>query len=218
MIPIVMLRRTIVRAALLTAVISAVATLWAQPLNAAFDSEQRQKIDAINTYFNNIRHMHGDFVQFGPDGGRLEGKFFIRRPGKIRFQYSEPVRLEIISDGKSIAIRDRRMDTQDLLPLKKTPLRFLVADKIDLLTDAEVTKVIVEPDLVTVVIEQDSIFGDGKLTLVFDGAGSELRQWTITDAQGLETSIAIFNVETGQPANPKLFKIDYSISSTKGDR
>ena len=61
----------------------------------------------------------------------------------------------------------------------------------------------------TVVIEDDSTFGSGKLTLIFDAKSTELKQWTVTDAQGYDTSVAIYNTTVNGPTNPKLFVIDY---------
>ncbi len=163
----------------------------------------------INAYFNGIRTMSGEFIQFGPTGGRAEGSFVIARPGKVRFDYSPPARIDIVADGKSVVVRDRRRATQDVWPLSKTPLRFLLADKIDLLKDANVTDVRTEGDTTVIVIQESTVFGDGKLTLFFDSTTSELKQWIVTDAQGLDTTVAIYNVQTGVKADPKLFVVDY---------
>jgi outer membrane lipoprotein-sorting protein len=163
----------------------------------------------INDYFNGIRTMSGDFIQFGPTGGRAEGSFVMARPGKVRFDYSPPARIDIIADGKSVVVRDRKRATQDVWPLSKTPLRFLLADKIDLLKDANVTDVRTEGDNTIVVIQESTVFGDGKLTLFFDTATTELRQWIVTDAQGLDTTVAVYNLKPGVKADPKLFAIDY---------
>ena len=176
---------------------------------AALTDEQRSTLENISSYFSGIRTMQGEFVQFGPNGERAEGKFFLARPGKIRFHYLPPARVDIIADGKSVSVKDRKLATQDIWPLSKTPLRFLLADRINLTSDTNVTSVSVEPDLVTVTITEDTTFVQGKLTLIFDAQSRELKQWTVTDAQGLDTSVAIYNVEVGKPTNPKLFVIDY---------
>lgn len=179
------------------------------PARAALDDEQQATLGDISRYFSGIRTMQGEFVQFGPNGERAEGQFFLSRPGKIRFHYKPPARVDIIADGQSVSVKDRKLQTQDIWPLSKTPLRFLLADQINLMSDTNVTSVSVEPDLVTVTITEDSTFVQGKLTLIFDAETRELKQWTVTDAQGLDTSVAIYNVEVGKPTNPKLFVIDY---------
>jgi outer membrane lipoprotein-sorting protein len=174
-------------------------------------AQQRETLGAINKYFNSMRTMAGEFVQFGPDGEKSGGEFHLSRPGKIRFIYAKPSHLDIIADGVDVIVRDIKNQTQDLYPLSKTPLRFLLADRIDLTSEASVTNVSIEPDLVSVVLEQSTVFGDGRLTMVFDRKTSELRQWTVTDAQGYDTSVAVYNVTANQPADEKLFKIDRTI-------
>ncbi len=178
---------------------------------AGLTSQQKETLGAINRYFNSVRTLDGEFVQFGPDGEKSGGEFHLSRPGKIRFIYAKPSALDIIADGTDVIVRDIKNQTQDLYPLSKTPLRFLLADHIDLTSEANVTKVSLEPDLISVVLEQSTVFGDGKLTMVFDRKSSELRQWTVTDAQGYDTSVAVYNVTPNQPADEKLFKIDRTI-------
>ncbi len=77
--------------------------------------------------------MEGRFIQISPDGKQAEGVFFINRPGRVRFHYNPPSHLDITASNGSVAIRDRRLDTQDMYPLSKTPLRYLLASNIDLL-------------------------------------------------------------------------------------
>lgn len=173
--------------------------------------QQREALGSVNRWFNSIRTMTGDFVQFGPDGDKAEGQFHMMRPGKIRFIYAKPSNLDIIADGIDVIVRNIKQQTQDLYPLSKTPLRFLLADHIDLTSEANVTRVSLEPDLVSVVLEQSTVFGDGRLTMVFDRKSNELRQWTVTDAQGYDTAVAIYNVTQNQPVDEKLFKIDRTI-------
>ncbi len=174
-----------------------------------FTPEQQQVLAEISNSLNAFRTMEGQFIQFGPHGEQSEGVFYISRPGKIRFHYRPPVKLDVISDGHNVAVRDNRAMTQDYYPLSKTPLRYLLADQIDLTSDKLVSEVREEPDLLAVVIVERSAFSEGKITLVFDRKTHDLKQWIITDAQGLNTSVAIYNVTTGKAPDPGLFKITY---------
>lgn len=190
----------------LAALGTAVAIGLAAPALAATD----QALSEINQYFNGIKTMRGEFVQFGPDGSRTQGRFAIQRPGKVRFFYDAPSNLDIVADGRSVAVRDRRLATQDVWPLNRTPLRFLLDDTINLTTDGKVTDVDVQPDVVSVTLEESSAFGDGRLTLLFDAQTKELKQWNVVDAKGQETSVSIYNVSTGVSVDPGLFTIDYT--------
>ena len=172
-----------------------------------FTVEQQRLLARINDYFNSFRIMEGQFIQFGPSGEQSEGVFFLTRPGRIRFHYSPPSKLDVVADGSSVAIRDGRTRTQDLYPLSATPLRYLLADHIDLTSDAVVQSVTEEPDLISLTIVEQSSLAQGKLVLIFDRKTSALRQWVVTDAQGLNTSVAIYNTSTGKPQNPNLFRI-----------
>ncbi|RAH97088.1 hypothetical protein DLJ53_30960 [Acuticoccus sediminis] len=185
------------------------AALATAPLAANAQAATDEALTEINQYFNGIQTMRGEFVQFGPDGSRTQGRFAISRPGKVRFFYDRPSSLDIIADGTSVAVRDRRRNTQDIWPLSKTPLRFLLDNTIDLTADAKVTDVKVAPDLISVRIEEDTAFGEGALTLLFDSETKELKQWNVVDGKGQETSVSIYNVSTGVDVDPDLFEIDY---------
>ncbi|MEM8852558.1 MAG: outer-membrane lipoprotein carrier protein LolA [Pseudomonadota bacterium] len=187
-------------------VVAAILAAPVGPSVAATDTA----LDEINAYFNGIETMQGEFVQFGPKGGRTQGRFAILRPGRVRFFSDAPSNLDIIADGKSVAVRDRKLNTQDIWPLKRTPLRFLLDNSIDLTSDAKVTNVDVQPDLISVTIEESTAFGDGALTLIFDADTKELKQWNVVDSKGQETSVSIFNVSTGVAVDKDLFTIDYT--------
>ena len=108
---------------------------------AAFDANQRALVDRVSAYLSSVQTLVGNFVQVGPDGSRAEGQFYMQKPGKVRFEYDPPSPIEIIADGQSVVVRDRKLATQDLYPLSQTPLRFLLADRIDLLRDTNVVGV-----------------------------------------------------------------------------
>ncbi len=192
------------------AVVVAASLSLIAPAVALAQNAERAALADVSSYFNSLKTMQGEFVQFGPDGSRTQGRFAIQRPGKVRFYYDRPSTLDIIADGTSVAVRDRKQATQDIWPLKRTPLRFLLDDTIDLASDAKVTNVSVEPDLVSVTVEENSAFGDGQITMMFDAETSELKQWNVVDSKGQETSVSIFNVDTGMTLSADLFKIDYT--------
>ncbi len=162
----------------------------------------------IADHFASVKTMMGEFVQFGPRGEQTGGKFFIDRPGKIRFNYEDPSPMRVISDGKSVVIGNRKLKTWDIYPLSKTPLNLLLGEKIDL-SAKMVRSVKEESDLTTIVLGDRNMFGDSTITMMFDPKTYDLRQWTITDAQGKDTSVMIFNVKTGVPLDDKVFAIPY---------
>ena len=173
---------------------------------AAADPAAAQK---IADHFSSVKTMMGEFVQFGPRGEQTGGKFFIQRPGKLRFNYEKPSPMRVISDGKNVVIGNVKLKTWDLYPLSKTPLSLLLSEKIDL-GNKMVRDVKQEADLTTIVLGDKTIFGDSTITLMFDPKTFDLRQWTITDVQAKDTSVMIFNVQNGVQLDPSVFEIPYA--------
>jgi outer membrane lipoprotein-sorting protein len=161
----------------------------------------------IADHFSSVKSMSGEFVQFGPRGEQTGGKFFLERPGKIRFNYDGASNFRVVSDGQSVVILNRRLNTSDLYPLSKTPLKLLLDDRIDL-SGNRVRSVKEEDDLTTIQLADRSVFGSSKITMMFDPKSYDLRQWTITDAQGKDTTVMIFNVKQGVKIDQALFKIN----------
>ena len=176
----------------------------------AFDAAQRSLVERVNNYMTSVLTLAGDFVQVAADGSRSEGKFYMQKPGRVRFEYDPPSPVELIADGTSVAVRDRRLATQDLYMLSQTPLRFLLADRIDLLKDTNLIGVYADDLFVTLVIEERQVIGGThRLMLMFGAKDFRLRQWTITDPQGYDTTVALYNLVSGKKLDPNLFTINY---------
>jgi outer membrane lipoprotein-sorting protein len=181
----------------------------------SFDANQRALAAKMSTYLSSISTLSGNFVQVGPNGAKVTGDFIIQKPGKVRFQYDAPSPLDIISDGTTMAIRDHKLATQDIYPLSQTPLRYLLSDRIDLLADTNVVNVSADDTFATVTIEEkQALIGTNRLTLMFGAKDMQLKQWTITDPQGYDTTIAIYNLSTAKKADPDMFKIDFTQYNT----
>jgi outer membrane lipoprotein-sorting protein len=176
----------------------------------AFNAAQRAALERVNAYLNSMVFLVGDFVQVGPDGSRTNGNFYLQKPGKIRFEYNPPSPVELIADGSAVAVRDRKLATQDIYPLSQTPLRFLLAEKTDLLRDANVVSISQDDLFISVLIEEKTaLVGTHRLMIMFGVQDNQLKQWTITDPQGYDTTIAIYNLNTSRRPDPRLFVINF---------
>jgi outer membrane lipoprotein-sorting protein len=173
-------------------------------------AQSKSVAQTIADHFSSVKTMGGEFVQFGPRGEQTGGKFYLERPGKIRFNYESPSPMRVISDGRSVAIGNVKLKTWDLYPLSKTPLALLLDNKIDL-TGKMVRDVKEEPDLITIKLGDRSLFADSTITMMFDPKTYDLRQWTITDNQGKDTSVMIFNVQTGLSFDERVFRMPPEI-------
>ncbi len=192
------------------------ASLSGLPLGPA-DAASSEAAQKIADHFSSVRSMAGDFVQFGPRGEQTGGKFYIQRPGKIRFNYEAPSSYRVIADGQSVVIDNKKLKTSDLYPLSKTPLKLLLDDRIDL-SGSRVKSVKEDADLTTIQIADKSVFGNSRITMMFDPKSYDLRQWTITDAQGKDTTVMIFNVKQDVKIDPGMFKIDYTRNRELNER
>ncbi|HEY1474180.1 MAG TPA: outer-membrane lipoprotein carrier protein LolA [Pseudolabrys sp.] len=173
--------------------------------------EQRGIVERVNTYLSNMQVLSGKFIQVAPDTRRSQGEFFISKPGRVRFEYDDPSPIELIADGQSVVVRDRNLATQDVYPLSQTPLRFLLADHVDLTKDTSLIAVYADDVFVTVVVEEkNGVVGTSRLMIMFSAKDMQLKQWTVTDPQGYDTTVAVYNLDTSKRPDPGMFKIDYT--------
>lgn len=169
-----------------------------------------------NAYFNGISTLTGSFMQIGPDGRRIGGKLTLAKPGRLRFDYDAPSPLEVVADGTSVAVRDKKLATQDLYFIAQTPLKFLLREKIDLARDLSVTDVSNDPAGVRISLEDRATFGGtSRIQLLFDPEVKTLSQWRITDPQGYVTTVQLSNLQKGKPVEASLFFINYGRSEDK---
>ena len=182
------------------------------PVNlfATFDANQKAQAARVSSYLSSLQTLVGNFVQVGPDGSKTKGDFYIQKPGKVRFEYDPPTPIAMIADGSSLAVRDRNLATQDIYPLSQTPLRYLLSDRIDLMKDTNVVNVSADDQFITVTIEEKSaIIGTSRLMLMMGAKDNQLKQWTVTDPQGYDTTVALYNLDLTQKLDPSMFVINY---------
>jgi len=111
----------------------------------------------------------------------------------VRFEYDAPSPIDIVADGSSVAVRDRKLATQDIYPLSQTPLRYLLSDRIDLLKDTNVVNVTADDVFVSVTIEEKAGADRHQPPDADDRAkDGQLKQWTVTDPQGYDTTVAVY--------------------------
>ncbi|MEH2473070.1 outer membrane lipoprotein-sorting protein [Nitrobacteraceae bacterium AZCC 2161] len=178
---------------------------------ATFDANQKAQAGKVSTYLSSLSTLSGNFVQVGPDGSRTTGDFYIQKPGKVRFEYDAPTTIAMIADGSSLAVRDNKLATQDIYPLSQTPLRYLLSDRIDLMRDTNVVAVTADDLYISVTIEEkNALVGTSRLMLMIGTKDNQLKQWTVTDPQGYDTTVAIYNLDTVKKPDPGLFKIDFT--------
>ncbi|KAB1071770.1 LolA family protein [Methylobacterium planeticum] len=182
----------------------------------AEDADPATVLAQANAYFNGMTTLTGNFVQIGADGRRIGGKLTLAKPGRLRFDYDQPSPLEVVADGTSVAVRDRKLSTQDLYFISQTPLKFLLREKIDLARDLSVTDVSNDPGGIRIALEDRSTLGGtSKIQLFFDAEMKTLSQWRITDPQGYLTTVQLSNLQKGKAVDGMQFVINYGRAEDK---
>jgi outer membrane lipoprotein-sorting protein len=173
--------------------------------NNALNAAARSDLARVSQAMNAIRSMQGSFVQIGPEGQIDQGRFYIEKPGRMRFEYAPPTPTLIVSDGRWVAVENTKLNTVDRYALWTTPLSLILGDNIDLRNNAEIVSVEHKGDELLVSAREHKSHVNGDLLLVFSEPTLALKQWTVKDAQGLLTTVAISNVKSGVTIDPALF-------------
>ncbi len=170
--------------------------------------DRKEALRRADEFLNASPVLTADFVQIGGDGKRAEGTLHVHRPGRMRFEYARPATLEVVSDGATVAVRDTKLNTQDLYFIEQTPLKFLLKEKINLENDVKVQDVVTDDAGTAIFIEDKATFGGtSHIKLIFDSKTFKLKQWQVTDPQGYETLVTLFNIERMKAPDPNIFKV-----------
>lgn len=180
--------------------------------------QETQLIREINAHNSAIRTMVGRFLQIDTQGRRIDGTFYLERPGKILFRYNPPSYEQIISVGRGFYVVDRKEKTQYAYPQDKVPLRQFLESDINLF-NANITAVEQSGDYFSVVLQDDTPAGVVVVSLVFDKDSKDLKQWTLVEPSGSELSFSLYDVEKDVQIPRSFFYIDptyRAVSPTNG--
>jgi len=178
------------------------------PIKTIEGDEREALLAEISTSFGEISTAKGRFFQIGADYSETEGDFYLRRPGRVRFDYDDPNPLLIIADGATVAIEDADLETQDRVPLVTTPLAMLLDDELDFQTEANVLEVQQANGVIGLTMEDRSGENEGLLTVFLDESDYSIVAWRAEDPAGGVTSVQLAGVETGMSLSPRLFRIE----------
>lgn len=175
------------------------------PLPAA---AEKIPLGTISDYLNSLTTVETDFTQVNSDGSISTGKIYIRRPGRVRFEYAPPDRSLVIAGGQQVAVFDAKSNQPpEQYPLKRTPLNLILAENIDL-SRARMVVGHTEDGTSTRVRAQDPETPEyGTIELVFTSNPVELRQWIITDDLGQQTTVVLGELKKGGNMGARLFDI-----------
>ncbi|MFV0493138.1 MAG: LolA family protein [Pseudorhodobacter sp.] len=205
-------RRSFLRNALTSFGALAVTTVLALPAQA-----QKIPLGELSRYLNGLSTVESDFTQINSDGTISTGKIFIRRPGRVRFEYAPPDKNLVMAGAGTVAIFDSKSnEPPEQYPLSRTPLSIILARNIDLGRARMVTAHREDGNTTRVRAQDPDNPEYGHIELVFTAKPTELRQWVIRDDSGAETTVILGEMKKGRNFPASLFNIGQEIDRRIG--
>ncbi|MGE0718941.1 MAG: outer membrane lipoprotein carrier protein LolA [Alphaproteobacteria bacterium] len=201
-------RRSVLAMTFAALVMAAAPAARAQGAAAALTPEQRAEVGRIESYLTGLRTLQARFVQVASSGAYAEGTFSLQRPGRLRFQYDPPSPLLIVADGTIVYSYDTALKQTTQIPINLTPLWFLLRERIQLSGDVTITRYERQGGVIRIALVQTKDPAAGSVELAFQAEPLALRQWSVTDAQGITTNIALTEVRQDVALDRRLFVFD----------
>lgn len=193
---------------ILAALILALAPVLAVPASA-----QQLSLAEVSAYLNQLQTAQGGFTQINADGTLSTGTLYIKRPGRVRFEYAPPEQSLVVAGGGQVAIFDPRSNTgPDRYPLNQTPLNIILERNVDLTRARMVTGHTSDGTTTTVTAQDPENPEYGSIQMVFTAAPVELRQWIVTDDAGGQTTVILNDLTTGGQIGDILFNIQAEMA------
>ncbi len=183
---------------LIAALPGAVGIPGAAPAGAAErlpGARDKADIARVEAYLTTIRTLRADFIQIASSGGFAQGRFYLRRPGRLRFDYSPAGTLQIFADGFWLFYVDHELEQITHIPLSFTPAGVLIDDNVKLSGELRVTRIVRGPAILRVHLVRSEDPDSGTLVLTLSDRPLALRRWTVIDAKGITTRVSLVNPE-----------------------
>ena len=190
-------------------ILLAVLSAAALSLLAMLPAEAQQGgigVPQIEQYFNGIRSLKASFVQSNPNGSVVQGTLYVRRPGRMRFEYDAPSQLKIVADGYQVTMWDNATRDFGQWPIGWTAASFLVKDPLVLSGDLTVEKLERVNGMLEATMVQARKPQDGKVIVRLAENPLLLRGWTIIDNRGNRVTVSLSEMQTGLQLADSLFK------------
>jgi len=179
----------------------------ALPALAALSAADQADIARVEAYLNSVTSLRAKFLQIGPDGALSEGTLWLRRPGRLRFEYAPPSPVLVVADGLFLVFADTELGQVDRIPLASTPIAVLVDETVRLSGAVTVSVIERGPGSLRVTLHDTARPREGRITLVFADGPLRLRQWQVLDARDQITSISLSDVEINLALESGLFVV-----------
>lgn len=175
---------------------------------SGLSAEDRATLATAQTYLQNLTSAQGTFVETGAGGQRREGLFYLQRPGRMRFEYTSPAGLLVVSDGNNVKRYDPRLNVFRQVPLGATPLSTFLARNVRLDQGVRIDRVTrMQSGAFAITARDSNRPDDGSVILAFAGSPMRLQEWTITDASGARTRTQLTTLTPASGLAASLFRL-----------
>jgi len=162
-------------------------------------------IARIETYLSGLSTIVADFTQVAPDGSLATGKFYLKRPGRMRWQYNPPTPILMVSDGSVLVFYDYEREQVSHIALESTLIGFLAEDKIRFADGVGILDFEERAEAIRITVAQRGKPDEGRLTLEFSDSPLLIRNMAVRDATGQTTTVALNHARFGQALDNELF-------------
>lgn len=175
---------------------------------------QSVNVTAINSYLTGLRSGQGTFRQTNPNGSVQTGRFYLQKPGRIRFEYDTPEGAMVIADGAWVGVFDPKSNRNPTrYPLDKTPLSLLLRDRLSLAEPGLVLGATRDADGTEVTVVDPRAPQEGRMVMSFSDDPIALRSWTITTKTGARTRVDLQSLGPAAALDRSLFNIELATAT-----
>ncbi len=169
------------------------------------DTTETELITNAEEAIQNISTLQANFTQISSDGSYAVGTLYFRRPFQMRLEYKLEEPYNLITTRKWLIVDEPADKKAVNYPISETPFAPLLKDKVSLIGDDFSTTSRISDGLVEIMLRKDAGENAGKLILLFEPNGMNLRGWIVIDTLGVKTKVTLQNEIYGRKLANKLF-------------
>lgn len=184
--------------------------------NGSLSSKDAADLRRVEKYLNAIDTVVAGFIQVNHNGSVSQGRIYVKRPGKLRVEYDPPANMILVATGVWLVFYDGELEETTYLPLRSSPVSFLLKENMRFDKDVKVLTITRAPGLLRIKVREiDEDEGGATLTLTFKDNPLALKQWVVRDDEGRDTKLALLDPQMGVAIPPERFKF-VSPSANEG--
>lgn len=172
----------------------------------ALSPQDQADLARVEAYFNQLTTVQSAFIQASSSGHIAQGQLWIKRPGRVRFEYAPPSPILITADGLWLTYQDNELEQTSRVPLATSAIGVIVDDEVSFDEDLTVESITRESNVLRITVSRDTVLEQGRVTLTFQDQPLTLKQWVVEDSRGTQVKVALLNPVFGVEIPAKVFR------------